>query len=143
MLIDNIMHVYNAIWPWSLLKFKNFKRCLNQTWWSIRIECLLSWSKQSVYTLFVYNKSCTQEYLSQPKVREKSRTLEKTGRRNKRSLGRDVAPPPSVFHLLSVPGGGRGDTACCVFLSACSCSLSLHWWDSCALCTDSIFLNYL
>lgn len=47
MLIDNIIHVYNAIWPCSLLKFKNFKRSLNQTWWSIRIECLLSWSKQS------------------------------------------------------------------------------------------------
>lgn len=49
--------------------------------------------------------SWTQEYLSQPKDREKSRTLEKTGRRNKRSLGRDVAPPPSILRLLSVPGG--------------------------------------
>lgn len=53
--------------------------------------------------------SCTQEYLSQSKDREKSRTLEKTGRRNNRSLGRDVAPPPSIFHLFFVPGEAQHD----------------------------------
>lgn len=82
--------------------------------------------------------SCTQEYLSQPKVREKSITIEKTGRRNKRSLERDVAPPlqsSTCFLFL-------GDTACCVSLSAQPYSLSLRRWDSCVLCTDAISPNY-
>lgn len=99
LLLDSIIHVYNAIWPYSLLKFKNFKSRLNRTWRSIRNECLLSWPKQT-------GELDTRISFPTEGQREKQNPR-KDWRRNKRSLGRDVAPPPSVLRLLSIPGGGH------------------------------------
>lgn len=131
LLLDSIIHVYNAIWPYSLLKFKNFKSRLNRTWRSIRNECLLSWPKQT-------GELDTRISLPTEGQREKQNPRkdwkEKQEVSGKRCGSSPFNPLPAFYSW--------GGTAWCGFLSAHPYSLSLHWRDSCVLCTDSISPNY-